>query len=163
MTELNLDKSPKLVTREEAKARVAELRSQGIKVGFTNGCFDLLHAGHLYSLRQAKTHCDFLVLGVNSDASVQELKGPTRPVHPESHRADLIATLDFVDMAFIFGEKEVEDSIQIVKPDMIFKGVDYKDKHVPGREFVESYGGKCVLLEFKDGCSTSSTIEKINS
>ncbi len=163
MSEVNLDKSAKLISRDEVAAKVAELRAKGVKVGFTNGCFDLLHAGHLYSLRQAKSYCDFLVIGVNEDASVQELKGPNRPVQPESHRADLIATLDFVDLAFTFGEKEVEDSIQIIKPDIIFKGVDYKVKHTPGKEFVEAYGGECIYLEFKDNCSTTSTIEKINS
>jgi len=154
--------SEKFVTRDEAAKIVAELRAKGVQVGFTNGCFDLIHAGHLYSLRQAKSHCDFLVVGVNSDVSVKLLKGESRPIQPQETRADLMASLEFVDLVFTFDEKEVQDTIEIIKPSIMFKGVDYKDKHVPGRDFVEAYGGKCILLEFKDGYSTTSTITKIN-
>lgn len=165
MSRSDLPQNPKLVTRQEAARKVAELREQGVKVGFTNGVFDMLHAGHLYSMRHAKSHCDFLVIGVNSDASVRAYKGPNRPVQPEEHRSELISFLDFVDMVFVFDDESVENTIRIIKPDMIFKGrpQEYDGKELPGQKFVESYGGKCIWQDVDLGFSTSKQIDKANS
>lgn len=165
MSKNDFEKCPKIVTREEAVAKAAELREQGVKVGFTNGCFDLMHAGHLYSLRHAKSESDFLIVGVNSDVSVKKYKGPNRPVQPDTHRANLVAFMEFVDMVFVFDEESVEGSIKAIKPDLMFKGrpQEYAGKELPGQKFVESYGGKCVWQDIDLGFSTTSTIEKANS
>ena len=150
-----------VVSREDAAARVAEWQAKGLKVGFTNGVFDLLHRGHLHSLEQAARRVDRLVVGVNSDASTRRLKGPERPVQDEATRAAVLAALRFVDLVTIFGEDTPEELIQAVKPDMLFKGADYAGQQIPGQAFVEANGGSVTLLPLLEGYSTTSTVKKV--
>jgi D-beta-D-heptose 7-phosphate kinase/D-beta-D-heptose 1-phosphate adenosyltransferase len=143
--------------------RAKEWRAQGLRVGFTNGCFDLLHPGHVSLMRQAKAACDRLVVGLNSDASVARLKGPTRPVQSEASRAAVLASLATVDAVVIFGEDTPLELIKTVRPDVLVKGADYTVETVVGAEFVQSYGGKVVLAQLEDGHSTTATIARMNA
>ncbi|KHD89261.1 MAG: glycerol-3-phosphate cytidylyltransferase [Bdellovibrio sp. ArHS] len=139
---------------------LAPLRSQGKKIVFTNGCFDLLHVGHVRYLQEARALGDVLVVGVNSDASVKKLKGPTRPVQVENDRAEILAALAAVDFTVIFTEETPENLIHKVRPDILVKGGDWKIESIVGAPFVMSYGGKVMSLQFVDGKSTTKLIEK---
>ena len=150
-----------VASRAEAAEHVALWKSLGLKVGFTNGVFDLLHRGHLHSLEQAKRRVERLVVGVNSDASVKRLKGPERPVQDESARAAVLAALRSVDLVAVFEEDTPEELIRALKPDVIFKGADYAGKDVPGAAFVKSYGGAVELLPLLEGYSTTGTVAKV--
>lgn len=162
--EKHLPHHPQKVANIQAAAEQAERwKVRGFKVGFTNGCFDLLHPGHLSTLRQAKQACDYLVVGLNSDASVRRLKGPSRPVQDETARAALMAALDMVDLVVVFDADTPIDLIRAVKPDVLIKGGQYKLEEVVGYDVVMAYGGKIVRAEMEDGFSTTSTIAKINS
>ena len=143
-------------------ADIAETwRRQGLKVGFTNGCFDLLHPGHISLLRQAKQACDKLVVGLNSDASVKRLKGETRPVQNEAARSAVLASLSDVDQVVIFGEDTPYDLIKTVRPDILVKGADYTVDKVIGADLVQGWGGKVILAQLVQGQSTTGTIERM--
>lgn len=133
------------------------------KIVFTNGCFDLLHVGHIRYLQEARRLGDYLVIGVNADASVKRLKGPTRPIQSEADRAEILAALGAVDMTVIFEEDTPEELIKIVKPDILVKGGDWKIDQIVGAPFVQSYGGQVMSLQFVDGKSTTKIIEKSRS
>ena len=148
----------KVVDRTEALGRVMEWRRQGLKVGFTNGCFDLLHPGHVSLLRQARNACDRLVVGLNSDASVKRLKGEDRPVQNENARAAVMASLSPVDLIVIFGEDTPLAMIEALRPDVLVKGADYARAQVVGADIVESYGGRVVLAHLVASQSTTATI-----
>ena len=148
----------KLADRAEAIMRVMEWRRQGLKVGFTNGCFDLLHPGHVSLLRQARAACDRLVVGLNSDASVKRLKGEDRPVQNEQARAAVMASLSPVDLVVIFGEDTPLALIEALRPDVLVKGADYSKAQVVGAALVEGYGGKIVLADLVASQSTTATI-----
>ncbi len=152
-----------VANREAAAEQVALWREQGLRVGFTNGVFDLLHRGHLHSLEQAKQRVDRLVVGVNSDDSVRRLKGPSRPVQNESARAAVLAALRPVDLVVIFPEDTPEELVQAVVPEYLFKGADYADKDMPGAAFVKAKGGHVELLPLLDGYSTSETVARVRS
>ena len=152
----------KIVPAQPAAELVDRWRRKGLKVGFTNGCFDLLHPGHVSILGQAKAACDRLVVGLNSDASVQRLKGPTRPVQSEASRATVLSSLATVDLVVIFGEDTPQNLIETLRPDVLIKGADYTIDKVVGAAEVESWGGKVVLAELVDGQSTTNTIRKMN-
>ncbi|WP_096704128.1 D-glycero-beta-D-manno-heptose-7-phosphate kinase [Magnetospirillum sp. 15-1] len=152
----------KIVPVGAAAEIVDRWRRKGQKVGFTNGCFDLLHPGHVSILAQAKSACDRLVVGLNSDASVQRLKGPTRPVQSEASRATVLSSLATVDLVVIFGEDTPLEVIGELKPDVLVKGADYTIDKVVGADLVQSWGGKVVLAELVDGQSTTNTIKKMN-
>lgn len=145
---------------ETIEASLAPLRSAGKKIVFTNGCFDLLHVGHVRYLQEARQLGDVLVIGVNSDASVKRLKGPTRPVQIENDRAEILAALAAVDFTVIFTEDTPENLIHKVKPDILVKGGDWQIDQIVGAPFVQSYGGKVMSLQFVDGKSTTKLIEK---
>ncbi len=130
------------------------------KIVFTNGCFDLLHVGHVRYLQEAKACGDILVVGANSDASVQVLKGPTRPVQIENDRAEILAALSSVDYVVIFDEQTPLKLIEAVKPHVLVKGGDWKPETIVGGPFVMSYGGEVKSLQFVQGKSTTSLIEK---
>ena len=130
-------------------------------MGFANGCFDILHPGHLALLHRARESCDRLIVGLNSDASVQRLKGTGRPAQTEADRAKILAALSDVDLVVIFEEDTPELLIQELAPDLLVKGADYKRKDVVGGDFVEEIGGKVLLVELESGYSTSDTISKI--
>ncbi|MFO0996846.1 MAG: D-glycero-beta-D-manno-heptose-7-phosphate kinase [Alphaproteobacteria bacterium] len=151
----------KVMSRAGALARVKEWRDQGLKIGFTNGVFDLLHPGHLSLLTQAKAACDRLVIGLNSDASVTRLKGPTRPVQNEAARAAVLASLAATDLVVIFGEDTPLRLIEDIRPDVLVKGSDYALDQVVGAEVVAKYGGRVVLADLMAGHSTTRTIAKL--
>jgi D-beta-D-heptose 7-phosphate kinase / D-beta-D-heptose 1-phosphate adenosyltransferase len=139
---------------------LAEWRKQGLRVGFTNGCFDLLHPGHVKLLAGARAACDRLVVGLNGDASVARLKGAGRPVQPVQSRAEVLAALEAVDLVAVFDEDTPEKLIGHVKPTVLVKGSDYTREEVVGREIVESLGGEIVLIEIVPGHSTTSMVER---
>lgn len=131
------------------------------KIVFTNGCFDLLHIGHVKYLKEAKSKGDFLIVGINADASVKRLKGPTRPIQNESDRSEILAALESVDATVIFTEDTPENLIKMVQPDVLVKGGDWKINQIVGGEFVQGYGGQVLSLMFIDGKSTTSIVSKI--
>jgi D-beta-D-heptose 7-phosphate kinase/D-beta-D-heptose 1-phosphate adenosyltransferase len=145
---------------EKISSDLASLKSQNKKIVFTNGCFDLLHVGHVRYLQEAKKLGDVLVIGVNSDASVKRLKGPARPVQTEADRAEILAALGCVDFTVIFTEDTPENLIKTVKPDILVKGGDWKIEQIVGSDFVIAKGGKVLSLQFVDGKSTTKLIEK---
>ncbi|MGE5476628.1 MAG: D-glycero-beta-D-manno-heptose-7-phosphate kinase [Bacteroidales bacterium] len=153
----------KVLGLEAALDVVERWRRKGCKVGFTNGCFDLLHPGHISLLGQSKAACDRLIVGLNSDASVQRLKGPTRPVQSEAARATVLASLASVDMVVIFGEDTPLELIRALKPDVLVKGADYTVETVVGAADVMGWGGKVVLANLVDGQSTTNTIKRMKS
>ncbi len=133
------------------------------RLGFTNGCFDLLHPGHVAYLEEVRELCDFLVVGLNSDASVARLKGPSRPVQDETARAAVLLGLRSVDAVVRFAEDTPERLIRDLQPDLLAKGGDYTPSTVIGREVVEARGGRLVLLPFREGHSTSRIVTRIRS
>ena len=151
----------KVAAREEAAESVARWRHLGKRVGFTNGCFDLLHPGHISLLTQARAACDVLVVGLNSDASVKRLKGDSRPVQSETARATVLASLGCVDLVVVFGEDTPEQLIRALRPDVLVKGADYTVETVVGADFVQSYGGRVVLANLVAGQSTTNTIRRM--
>ena len=138
-------------------------RSQGYIIGFTNGCFDLLHPGHISLLRHAKNECDKLVVGLNSDSSVAQLKGEDRPIQKANARATVLLALQDVDVVIIFDEETPIKLIESIKPDVLVKGGDYKIDEIVGAEFINQNGGRVVLSNYKNGHSTSELIKKIES
>ncbi len=151
----------KLMTRQQAAAQAAEWRKQGRQVVFTNGCFDILHLGHVNYLERSRRLGDALIVGVNSDASVKRLKGPGRPVQIEHDRARIIASQACVDAVVVFDEDTPLELIRAIKPQVLCKGADYKHKkNVVGWDLVEKWGGKVALVELVQGRSTTSLIEK---
>ena len=153
----------KVAEHGQALARVAAWRAEGKRIGFTNGVFDLLHPGHVSLLAQAKAACDRLVVGLNSDASVARLKGPSRPVQTESARAAVLGSLESVDLVVVFGEDTPIRLIEEVRPDVLMKGADYSIDKVVGADVVAKYGGKVMLAELLDGHSTTRTIARLKS
>jgi D-beta-D-heptose 7-phosphate kinase/D-beta-D-heptose 1-phosphate adenosyltransferase len=151
----------KVATLASAADRVALWRRQGLKVGFTNGCFDLLHPGHIHLLHQARAACDRLIVGLNTDVSVRRLKGPTRPVQSESARAAVLGSLADVDLVVPFGDETPIKLIHALRPDVLVKGADYTVKTVVGASFVQGYGGRVVLAELKPGHSTTATVARL--
>ena len=136
-------------------------RAAGEKVVFTNGCFDLLHQGHIELVRFAKQQGDILLVGVNSDASVRELKGPSRPILGQEERAGMLAALADVDYVVIFESLEVTPVVERLRPDVLVKGGDYKPEGVVGHEIVESYGGRIALAPLVEGISTTDIVERV--
>lgn len=150
----------KIVPVGLADTMIAGWRAGGESIGFTNGCFDVLHVGHLHALQDARRHCDRLVVAINSDASVRRLKGEDRPLNGEMDRAALLAGLGCVDLVVIFREDTPEALIKRFRPDVLMKGADYRRDEVIGGAFVESYGGRIELLPLHEGYSTSALLEK---
>lgn len=151
----------KIFDRERAAARAEQWRRRGERVGFTNGCFDLLHPGHLSLLRQARAACDRLIVGLNTDASVRRLKGDSRPVQSEAARAQVLAALAMVDGVVLFGEDTPYDLITTLRPDVLVKGADYTVETVVGSDVVLGYGGQVVLAQLEPGQSTTNTIKRM--
>lgn len=140
---------------------VASLKHQGKTIVTTNGCFDLLHTGHISYLTEAASFGDYLIVGINSDMSVEKLKGSGRPVQKEKDRAFIIGSLKMVDYVFIFSEDDPRAFLSILKPDVHVKGGDYTPEKLLEREVVEANGGKIAIVSFVDGYSTSSIVKKI--
>ena len=146
---------------EEFKKVLENEKGQNNKIGFTNGCFDILHLGHVRYLQSAKDQCDILVIGVNSDSSVKRLKGPSRPVNPQNSRMEVLSAIGCVDYVVLFDEDTPENLIKALSPDVIFKGGDWKEEDVVGGEYVKSYGGKVSIINYEKGHSTTDIIGKI--
>lgn len=146
----------KILTWPQAEEYVKEQRKQGRSVAFTNGCFDILHAGHVSILEFSKNQADILVLGINSDASVKRLKGPSRPINSQEDRALVCASLQAVDAVVVFEQDTPYELIKLIKPDVLIKGADYKEENVVGREFAK----KVALYPILEGRSTTNTIKK---
>lgn len=151
----------KILTREKASEIVAGWQEAGEKIVFTNGCFDIVHLGHIDYLEKARALGDKLVLGLNTDASVSRLKGPLRPVVDEQARARLMAALSFVDAVILFDEPTPLQLIEALGPDILVKGDDYTPETIVGADFVMSRGGEVKTIPLVKGYSTSSIIEKI--
>ncbi|HVC91714.1 MAG TPA: D-glycero-beta-D-manno-heptose 1-phosphate adenylyltransferase [Acidobacteriaceae bacterium] len=152
--------NPKIVTVEEARVERDKLVAQGKKLVFTNGCFDILHRGHVTYLTFARNQGDALVVGVNTDASVRANKGPDRPINSEQDRAFVLGSLRAVDFVVLFGDDEPKDIIATILPQVLVKGRDWAH-YVSGREVVEANGGTVVLADMVEGRSTTSTIQRI--
>lgn len=144
-----------------ALERIKDWRSAGLRIGFTNGCFDLIHPGHVHLLHKARAACDRLVVGLNSDASVKRLKGPTRPVQSEMARATVMASLASTDLVILFEEDTPMQLIEAIIPDVLCKGADYTIDQVVGGEFVQRNGGRVALIDLEVGHSTTGTIGRI--
>jgi D-beta-D-heptose 7-phosphate kinase/D-beta-D-heptose 1-phosphate adenosyltransferase len=149
-----------VLTRTRAGTTVAAARRRGQRVVFTNGCFDLLHVGHVRSLEQARGMGDRLVVGLNSDASVRRIKGPSRPVVPERQRAEVLAALECVDWVVFFGQSTPLSLIRALRPDVLAKGGDWRIDEIVGREDVESWGGRVERLRLVPGARTTLLIER---
>jgi D-beta-D-heptose 7-phosphate kinase/D-beta-D-heptose 1-phosphate adenosyltransferase len=151
----------KVVSRRALLQELENCRRAGRRIAFTNGCFDILHAGHVQYLQEARAQADVLVVGLNSDDSVSRLKGPHRPINPEAARADVLAGLSAVDYIALFDELTPLDLVTAVRPDVLVKGADYRKEQVVGAEFVESYGGRVHLAALKAGYSTTNLAQKM--
>ncbi len=159
-----MDKPPKkIVEQEELKRIVEELKSEKKKIVFTNGCFDILHLGHIRFLKQAKALGDILIVGVNSDRSVKKLKGPGRPIFSQAERTEILATLVPVDYITIFFEETPLQIIEKILPDVLVKGGDWGVDEIVGKETVEKNGGEVVSLPLLEGQSTSRIIQRIKN
>lgn len=162
----NHSRQARLASRDDAREQVRIWQAQGLKVGFTNGCFDIIHKGHVNYLEQARSRCDRLIVGLNHDASVRILKGPTRPINDEKARAAVIGSLSSVDLVALFGAtKTGEDNtpcalIEELRPDIFFKGGDYTIDQLPEAKVVQAYGGAVEIMGLEDGFSTTNIIAK---
>jgi len=151
----------KIIKREALKEKMQALKRAGKRIVFTNGCFDFLHVGHVRYLKAAKAQGDVLVVGLNSDGSVRQIKGPRRPVVPEHERAEILASLACVDFVTLFEEPDPAMLIRFLMPDVLVKGADWATDAIVGRAIVESAGGRVVRIPLTEGVSTSGFIEKI--
>jgi D-beta-D-heptose 7-phosphate kinase/D-beta-D-heptose 1-phosphate adenosyltransferase len=161
--EAALEQAAKVVDRDTAAARVAQWRERGERVVFTNGCFDLLHAGHASYLERARRYGHRLVVGLNTDRSVRALKGAGRPLIGEADRARVLAALAAVDAVVLFDEDTPLGLIERIRPDVLAKGADYREQDVVGATQVKSWGGQVVLVPLVDGRSTSGIIGRMRA
>ncbi|MBQ0719904.1 MAG: bifunctional D-glycero-beta-D-manno-heptose-7-phosphate kinase/D-glycero-beta-D-manno-heptose 1-phosphate adenylyltransferase HldE [Gammaproteobacteria bacterium] len=150
-----------VVNEEQLLVDLADARAHGESIVFTNGCFDILHAGHVGYLEQARRLGQRLIVAVNADASVRRLKGEGRPINSEDRRMAVLAGLESVDWVLVFGDDTPQRLLQLIRPDILVKGGDYKKEQVVGWEIVEAYGGEVRALDFLDDCSTTAIVEKI--
>ncbi len=151
----------KILNGQELKEILERQRGAGKKIAFTNGCFDILHVGHVRYLREARRTGDLLVVGLNSDASVRAIKGESRPIVPQGERAEILASLLWVDYVTLFEETTPLKLIESLLPDTLVKGGDWREEAVVGREAVLSRGGRVVIVPFSEGASTTNIVEKI--
>ena len=151
----------KIQTREELQRLIHNFKKSGKRIVFTNGCFDILHVGHVRYLEQAKSLGDVLVVGINSDRSVRGLKGPRRPILPVEERGEILSGLGCTDYITVFDEPTPFELISLLQPDVLVKGGDWTPEQVVGREVVEGSGGRVVILPFVEGSSTTNIIETI--
>jgi D-beta-D-heptose 7-phosphate kinase/D-beta-D-heptose 1-phosphate adenosyltransferase len=151
----------KILERTALKDKLEELRKKGKKIAFTNGCFDILHVGHVRYLREAKKTADVLVLALNSDSSVRSIKGEKRPLMNEKERAEILAALECIDFVTIFQELTPLELINYLKPDILIKGGDWPEEKVVGREEIKKWGGRVAIIPEVEGKSTTNIVEKI--
>lgn len=153
----------KILSREALKIEVERRREEGQKIAFTNGCFDILHVGHVRYLAEARKMGDCLILALNSDASVRAIKGEKRPLIPEGERAEVAASLEAVDYVVLFDETTPMSLIEYLRPDCLIKGGDWREEDVVGGDAVRSWGGEVALIPVVEGASTTNIVEKILS
>lgn len=153
----------KIISRQKIQSLSGQLKIRGKKIVFTNGCFDILHIGHIRLINEAKKMGDILILGLNSDSSIRKNKGSGRPIINQVERSEILASLGSVDYLVIFNEKSVHKLISQIKPDVLVKGGDYQKEGVVGWEIVESYGGKVEIIDCVKDRSTSAIIQKIQN
>jgi D-beta-D-heptose 7-phosphate kinase/D-beta-D-heptose 1-phosphate adenosyltransferase len=153
--------SEKILEREALKEKIERLKKAGKQIVFTNGCFDLLHVGHVRYLKAARAEGDALVVGLNSDHSVGHIKGPGRPIVAESERAEVLGSLACVDFVTLFDEPDPLVTIQTLMPDVLVKGADWAEDAIVGKDVVEASGGRVVRIPLTEGASTSRIIKKI--
>lgn len=153
----------KVLPRDDVVREVGRRRAAGLRVAFTNGCFDVLHAGHVQYLTEARAQADVLVVGLNSDESVRRLKGPARPHNPQDARAEVLAALECVDLVTVFDEATPLDLIRLLLPDVLVKGADYSRDQVVGADVVEAHGGRVHLAHLKDGFSTTRILQRLGA
>jgi D-beta-D-heptose 7-phosphate kinase/D-beta-D-heptose 1-phosphate adenosyltransferase len=151
----------KIVSLPELKRKINRLKKNGKRMVFTNGCFDILHYGHVKYLQDARAKGDFLVVAVNSDSSIKNIKAKNRPVISQGDRLKTLAALSCVDFVILFGQSNPLRLIKALKPDILIKGADWSRKNIIGADFVSSYGGKVLTVDLVKGRSTSLIIEKI--
>ena len=156
-----MKRNPKIVGRSALVKIVQRLRKDGKTIAFTNGCFDILHYGHVSYLQQAKKGNRVLIIGLNSDASTRRLKGPGRPINPEKTRGEVLGALACVDYVTVFGEDTPHKLIRALQPDVLIKGADWKGKEVIGSDVVLARGGRVEFVRYEDHFSTTGTIRKI--
>ncbi len=154
-------KNKKIINFSQIKTIIPRLQSQKKKIVFTNGCFDLLHIGHIQYLRKAKSQGDILVIGLNSDQSVRMIKGKNRPIVPEKERAEIVASLEMVDYVILFNDPDPLRLIESLKPNILVKGADWPKSRIIGREIVEKIGGRVIRVPLVPGASSTGLIEKI--
>lgn len=153
----------KILGWDSAQDRVKLWKSQGFTVGFTNGCFDLLHPGHISLLKQSRAQCDKLIVGLNADSSIKRLKGEERPIQGEMARATVLSSLACVDMVVLFGEDTPLELLEVLLPDVLVKGADYTVEQVVGATLIQENGGRVFLADLKDGFSTTNTVNKMKN
>lgn len=153
----------KIVSLTELKQLVKRWQLKNQKVGFTNGCFDILHVGHIKIINEAASHADRLIVAVNTDKSVAQLKGPSRPINKENDRAKVLAALQFVDAVILFDEETPLELIKNIVPDVLIKGGDYTIETIVGADIVLENKGEVVVIPTEEGYSTTGTIAKINT
>jgi D-glycero-beta-D-manno-heptose 1-phosphate adenylyltransferase len=158
-----MNAAEKVLDRNTLKEKVDSLRQAGNRVVFTNGCFDLIHIGHIRLLQKAKEKGDFLVVAVNSDSSVRQIKEPGRPLMPEGQRAEVVAALGCVDRVTIFAEPDPLALIRLLKPDVLVKGNDWSEEEIVGAPDVIEAGGQVLRIQLEPGVSTSALIKRIRS
>ncbi len=151
----------KIKNIKQLKAIINKCRKKGEKIAFTNGCFDILHPGHILYLKDAKKRADVLIVALNTDWSVKRIKGPSRPIMKLRDRERIVAALESVDYVISFSETTPERLISQLKPDFVIKGGDWKAKDIVGRKVVANYGGKAVSVRYRKGYSSSNIIQKI--
>ena len=157
LTELN----QKVMSWDTASARCRVWLHDGKSIGLTNGCFDVLHAGHVRLLQFAKANCDRLIVAINSDASTRRLKGKTRPINTEADRAAVLAAMRYVDAVILFDQDTPKEAIEVLQPSVLVKGADYSIDQIVGSDFVLSRGGRVLTCELLAGRSTTGTIGRI--
>jgi D-beta-D-heptose 7-phosphate kinase/D-beta-D-heptose 1-phosphate adenosyltransferase len=146
---------------ESITRKVRELQAKGKKIVFTNGCFDILHPGHIDLLRKARALGDVLLVAINSDASVSRIKGPHRPIFNQAERAELLSGLEMVDLVTVFDEETPLETILKIRPDVLVKGADWGLDNIVGRREVESWGGRVAALSLTEGQSTTGIVERV--
>ena len=153
----------KILHRDVLSKKLDALRKKGKKIAFTNGCFDILHVGHVRYLREARKTADVLILALNSDASVRSIKGEKRPLVTETERAEVLSALEFIDFVTIFDELTPLELIKYLKPDVLIKGGDWPEEKVVGRDEVKQWGGRVAIIPEVQGKSTTNIVEKIKT
>ena len=153
----------KILTNNELDDILLQIREKGLTIGFTNGCFDILHKGHIRYLADASDLADVFIIGLNTDSSVKRLKGPNRPLQDQESRAISLSALVFIDYVVMFGEDTPLELLKIIRPNILVKGGDYQVETIVGYDLVTSYGGKVITLPLVKGYSTTSIFKKISS